>query len=81
MAPSDQNDFEEQVQDLDGMELVDRKIIAAAILVVDITEVYSLERVAKFAKRYGLVAGSPPSTLRRASTSPKNRIGSWPGGE
>ena len=40
------------------MELGDRKAIAATILGVDITEVYSLERVAKVAKRYGLVAGS-----------------------
>ena len=40
------------------MELVDRKIIAATILWVDITELYIPELVAKVAKRYGLVAGS-----------------------
>ena len=50
--------FEAEMEDLDSMELVDRKIIAATILGVDITEVYSPERVAKVAKRYGLVAGS-----------------------
>ena len=53
MAVDPNNDFEAQIQDLDGMELVDRKIIAATILGVDITEVYSPERVAKVAKRYG----------------------------
>ena len=46
------------MQDLDGMDLVDRKIIVATIPGVDITEVYSPERVAKVAERYGLVAGS-----------------------
>ena len=51
-------EFEAQMQDLDSMEIVDRKIIAATILGVDITEVYSPERVAKVARRYGLVAGS-----------------------
>ena len=39
MATSDRNDFEDQKQDLDGMELVDRKTIAATILGMDITEV------------------------------------------
>ena len=43
MATSDQNDFEDRMQDLDGMELVDGQIIAATILGVDITEVYSFE--------------------------------------
>ena len=57
MATSDKNDFQDQMQDLDGMELVDRKIIAATILGVDITEVYSLLSVAKVAKRFGMVAG------------------------
>ena len=57
MAVDPDNDFEAQMQDLDSMELVDRKIIAATILGVDITAVYSSERVAKVAKRYGLVAG------------------------
>ena len=58
--PSSADDigFEAQMQDVDGMELVDRKIITATILGVDITEVYSPERIAKVAKRYGLVAGS-----------------------
>ena len=44
--------------DLGSMDLVDRKIVAAAILGVDITEVYSPERVAQVAKRYGLTAGT-----------------------
>ena len=43
MTVDPDNDFEAQMQDLDGMELVDRKIIAATILGVDITEVYSPE--------------------------------------
>ena len=43
---------------LDSMNEVDRKILAAAILGVDITEVYSPERVAKVARRFGLRAGS-----------------------
>ena len=56
--PADDDDFEAQMQDVDNMELVDRKIFAATILGVDIREVNSLERVAKVAKRYGLVTGS-----------------------
>ena len=43
---------------IDSMNEVDRKIMVAVILGVDITEVYSPERVAQVAKRYGLVAGS-----------------------
>ena len=46
------------MQDVDSMELIDRKIIAATILGVDIAEVFSFERAATVAKRYGLVAGS-----------------------
>ena len=37
--PADDDDFEAQRQDIDSMELVDRKIIAATILGMDITEV------------------------------------------
>ena len=46
------------MQDADSMELVDRKITAATILGVHVTEVYSLQRVAKVARRYmyGVVA-------------------------
>ena len=44
--------------EMSSMDIVDRKIIAAAILGVDITEVYSPERVAQVAKRYGLTAGT-----------------------
>ena len=36
----------------------DRKIVAQVILGVDITEVYSPERIAKVAKEFGLVPGS-----------------------
>ena len=50
--PADNDDFEAQMQDIDSMELVDRKIIAATFLGVDVTDVYSLERVAKVVKRY-----------------------------
>ena len=50
--PADDDDFEAQVQDINNMELVYRKIIFATILAVDITEVYSPERVTKVAERY-----------------------------
>ena len=57
MAASEpRNDFEDQMQDLDTKEFVDRKIIAATNVGVDIPEVCSPERVAKVAKRFGLVA-------------------------
>ena len=42
---------------LDSMNEVDSNMLAAAILGVDITEVYSPERVAKVAQKYGLRAG------------------------
>ena len=37
---------------------VDRKILTAAIICVDITEVFSPERVAQVARKFGLSAGS-----------------------
>ena len=43
---------------LDGLDEIDRTNLSAAILNVGITEVYSLERVARIAKKYGLLAGS-----------------------
>ena len=43
---------------LDSMNEIDRKILAAAILGVDFTEVYSPERAAKVAATLGLRAGS-----------------------
>ena len=43
---------------MDSMTEIDRKILAAAILGVDIKEVYSPEWVAKVAQRLGLKAGS-----------------------
>ena len=42
---------------LDSMPEIDRDILAAAILGVDITEVYSPERVARVAAEFGLRAG------------------------
>jgi hypothetical protein len=48
--PPEDTDFEAHMQGADSMELVDREIISATILEVDITEVYSPERVAKVAK-------------------------------
>ena len=42
----------------DGPNEVDGKIQSTAILGVDVTEVYSPERVARVAKRFGLTAGS-----------------------
>ncbi len=40
------------------MNEIDRKLLAAAILGVDIAEVYSPERVPKVAAKFGLRAGS-----------------------
>ena len=55
-------DFDDEDAAIDAqmlsMNLVDRKIIAATLLGVDITEVYSPERLAQVVKRYGLTAGS-----------------------
>ena len=48
---------------LDGMNEVDRKILAAAILGVDITEVYSPERVAKWFRK--LAFGRDPHSISR----------------
>ena len=62
MSPDDQPDTKLRKLDedmLDSMTETDRKILAAAIPGVDITEVYSPERVAKVAQRFGLKAGSP----------------------
>ena len=61
MSPASEPDPKFQKLDeemLDSMTEIDRKILAAAILGVDITEVYSPERVAKVAQRFGLKAGS-----------------------
>ena len=43
---------------IDMLDDVDKKILSASILGVDITEVYSPERVAQVAKKFGLVSGS-----------------------
>ena len=45
-------------QMLDSLNTVDRRIMAAAIMGSDITEVFSPERVAQVARRFGLVAGT-----------------------
>ena len=59
--PDDQPDTKLRKLDdemLDSMTEIDRKILAAAILGVDITEIYSPERVAKVAAKFCLRAGS-----------------------
>ena len=43
---------------LSGLNEVDRKILTAAIMGADITEVFSPERVAQVARTFGLSAGS-----------------------
>ena len=43
---------------LNGFDEVDRKILSAAVLGMDITEVYSPERVARVANTLGFIAGS-----------------------
>ena len=43
---------------IDLLNDIDRKIPSASTLGVDITEVYSPERVARVAKKFGLVSGS-----------------------
>ena len=43
---------------LSGLNEIDRKILASVILGVDITEVFSPERVAQVARRFGLTSGS-----------------------
>ena len=45
-------------RNLDMLDDTDKKILSAAIMGVDITEIYSPERVAKVAKKFGLVSGS-----------------------
>ena len=45
-------------RNLDMLDDIDKKILSAAIMGVDITEIYSPERVAKVAKKFGLVSGA-----------------------
>ena len=45
-------------QMLSGMNATDRRILSAAILGVDLTEVFSPERIAKVARQFGLTAGT-----------------------
>ena len=62
MLPDEQPDSRLRNLDeemMDSMTEIDHKILAEAILGVDITEVYSPERVANVAQRVGLNAGSP----------------------
>ena len=44
--------------DIGTLNEIDRKIRSACIMGVDITEIYSPERVAKVAKKFGLISGS-----------------------
>ena len=59
-SPDDHPDTKLRTFDdmMDSAKEVDRKILGAAFLGVDITEVYSPERVAKVAWKFGLPAGS-----------------------
>ena len=41
-----------------GLSSVDRRILLSVLLNVDITEVFSSERVNKLAAKFGLIAGS-----------------------
>ena len=43
---------------IDLLNDIDKKILLASISGVDITEVYSPERFARVAKKFGLVSGS-----------------------
>ena len=43
---------------INGLDEIDRKILSAAIMNVDITEVYSPERVARVERKFEPVAGS-----------------------
>ena len=59
-------------------ERVDNHIIASAILGVDITEVYSPERVNEVAKRHGLVPGSSLALTNGWDfTKPEHRRDAW----
>ncbi len=40
------------------LNVIDRKILSSSIMGVDITEIYSPERVAQVARQFGLVSGS-----------------------
>ena len=44
--------------EMDSLDEVDRKILSSAIMGVDITEMFSPERVNKVARKFGLVPGS-----------------------
>ena len=61
---------------LDSMDIIDRKILASPILGIDITEVYSTERVAKVARsldyRLGRQLISP-----MGGTSAEKTISDW----
>jgi len=44
--------------DIGMLNEIDRKILSSSIMGVDITEIYSPERVAQVARKFGLVSGS-----------------------
>ena len=67
-SPDDQPETKHMKFDddmLDGLEEFDRRILAASIPGVDITAVYSPERIAKVAKKFGLQAGSSFDLTKR----------------
>ena len=45
-------------RNLDMLDDIDKKVLSAAIMGVDITEIHSPERVDKAAKKFGIVSGS-----------------------
>ena len=53
-----ENDTNGGDMDLNGLNVKDKKIMSAILRGVDITEVYSPERVAEACKRFGMIPGS-----------------------
>ena len=63
---------------MDCLDDVDKKILSSVILGVDITEVYSPERVNKLARKFGLVPGaSMDLTNGYDFTKPEDRRRAW----
>ena len=63
---------------MDLLDETDRRILASVILSVDVTEVYSPERVNKLAKKFGLVAGSSMDLTNGYDfTEPEDRRRAW----
>ena len=69
---------DEDMSSLQHMSEIDRKIIASVILGVDITEVYSPERIAKVAREFGLNPGSSMDLTNGWDFSmPEHRRQAW----